>query len=115
MVSCILYYVVLFADTFKVDQLTGLLNRRSLYNFVTRNKNRKFSVISADLNCLKDINDTGGHRAGDDALKFLASVLLNAGGRKFHPYRVGGDEFVVIGKELQEAKIMEYINEVKLN
>jgi diguanylate cyclase (GGDEF)-like protein len=112
-VSCVLYYVVLYAETFKVDQLTGLLNRRSLYTDVEGMKNKPFSVISVDLNCLKDINDSQGHHAGDHALKSLADVLAANGGKDYCPYRVGGDEFIVLGKELDDGAIGRFIDALR--
>lgn len=112
-VSCVLYYIILYAETFKVDQLTGLLNRRSLYQFVSSNKNRRLSVISLDLNSLKKINDSEGHRAGDDALKRLATVLVDKSGPDYCAYRVGGDEFIIIGKEIHEEEIKLFIDELR--
>lgn len=112
-VSCVLYYTVLYAETFKVDQLTGLLNRRSLYLNVNRMKNKQFSVISVDLNCLKDINDSQGHSAGDNALKCLANILVANGENVYRPYRVGGDEFIILGKELKEEAIIRFLDDVR--
>lgn len=112
-VSCTLYYVIIYAETYKVDQLTGLLNRRSLYLNAERMKENQFSVISVDLNCLKDINDLQGHSAGDNALKYLSDVLKVNGGKKYCTYRVGGDEFIILGKELKYEAINKFIDEVR--
>ena len=99
-----------------VDLLTGLQNRNSMnYRvdlFVSGEKLVKapFGVIFADLNGLKQANDTGGHEEGDKLLK-KAGVVLNEVFDRYEIYRAGGDEFVVIApacpKELFEAKIAE--------
>jgi diguanylate cyclase (GGDEF)-like protein len=114
-VSCVLYYIVLYAETFKMDPLTGLLNRKSLYLYAGRMKNRQFSVISVDLNGLKEINDSQGHSAGDNALKCLADALAKNSGKNYCPYRVGGDEFLVLGKDLKEEAIQCFIDNVRNN
>ena len=54
-----------------------------------------FSIVMADMNFLKQINDNHGHKAGDLYLKGCCRMLCEA--FKHSPvYRVGGDEFVVI-------------------
>ncbi len=71
------------------DQLTGALNRRALERDFDGNK----SLMLVDLNYFKDINDTHGHRTGDDALVKAVEILRNENGEV---YRIGGDEFVVL-------------------
>jgi diguanylate cyclase len=50
----------------------------------------------ADLDGLKEINDTLGHRAGDRALAAMAAVIRESVRRIDTPARLGGDEFVVL-------------------
>lgn len=99
-VSCVLYYIVLYVDTFKIDSLTGLLNRRSLYEYINSRRGKEFAVISVDLNGLKAINDSYGHSAGDEALKTLANGLVSKADKKYRAYRTGGDEFIECVKNL---------------
>ncbi len=94
------------------NDLTGLPNRAALTDFLeyhafrngTRNQTVPaiVGVMVADLNGFKALNDTHGHAAGDDALKYFANVLEQAtqdvvqdAGRAMVG-RVGGDEFQVI-------------------
>lgn len=117
MISCTIYYIFLYIDSYKRDQLTGLLNRRSLYADVKRRSRQKFAVISMDLNNLKELNDTRGHAAGDEALKTLANVCLKACDRDTRVYRTGGDEFIAIAlrktPEQTEAYIQSVIDALK--
>jgi len=53
-------------------------------------------IICLDINELKDINDTYGHTAGDNALKTLAIRLEDSIKREDTVFRVGGDEFVIL-------------------
>jgi diguanylate cyclase (GGDEF)-like protein len=83
------------------DMLTGVQNRNAMNNRVSSIVEGgefltiPFGVIFADLNGLKNVNDTQGHSAGDLLLKKAALLLQE----HFHGegiYRAGGDEFVVI-------------------
>ena len=84
------------------DELTGLCNRRGFFtlaekqlSFAKRQK-KGFSMLYADVDNLKGINDTWGHQQGDLAL-IDASRLLRATYRDSDIIaRIGGDEFVVI-------------------
>jgi diguanylate cyclase (GGDEF)-like protein len=85
-----------------VDQLTGLLNRRGLEERAgalfeeMRNRSRPLTVLFADLDGFKGINDALGHHVGDTVLKKIAG-LINASIRDTDlAARYGGDEFVMI-------------------
>ena len=55
----------------------------------------KFAVVVCDLNGLKQINDTRGHKAGDDFIRAACSIICNV--FKHSPvFRIGGDEFAVL-------------------
>lgn len=78
------------------DQLTGLANRNAYEDYLAAaTKPVHHSVVFADLNKLKQYNDTYGHSAGDTYLQIFAHCLCAI----FHLescYRIGGDEFVII-------------------
>jgi diguanylate cyclase (GGDEF)-like protein/PAS domain S-box-containing protein len=77
------------------DFLTGLNNRRSLFEYLTAlDKNSKISLIMLDLDKFKGVNDTYGHAAGDEALEITSSVLKQCFSDGFIA-RLGGDEFIV--------------------
>jgi len=85
-----------------LDQLTGLLNRRGLEERASHlfrdvmNHDRPMSVLFADLDGFKRINDALGHHVGDAVLKKVAG-LINASIRETDvAARYGGDEFVVL-------------------
>ena len=52
-------------------------------------------IVYADVNGLKEINDTHGHQAGDEALQRVAHLLAKCYGSE-NAYRMGGDEFLVL-------------------
>lgn len=84
------------------DALTGLLNRKALDVRVQDAKphpNRRaetLSVIAADLDGLKAVNDSFGHEAGDDVLREVAAALAASIREGDLLYRLGGDEFLVL-------------------
>ena len=84
------------------DPLIPVANRRAFVRELTRTMSlserygHASSVVYIDLNDFKEINDTHGHRAGDEALKHIANVLLDNVRESDVVGRLGGDEFGVI-------------------
>jgi diguanylate cyclase (GGDEF)-like protein len=84
------------------DVLTGLPNRRSLVEHLERQlaiaerARAPLSVLMLDLDRLKEINDTHGHAAGDEALCAFARTLSATVRRSDLAARLGGDEFVIV-------------------
>lgn len=81
------------------DSLTGLLNRRYYNNMVECNFNNRKSAnttfIMIDIDSFKTINDTYGHHAGDEVLKYFADLLRSRFGRGDSIIRYAGDEFLL--------------------
>ncbi len=80
------------------DALTGLLNRRSFDKDIEalEKSDSSYSVIIADIDNFKKINDTYGHLIGDEILKMMGAVLQNYVRKDTKAYRYGGEEFVVL-------------------
>jgi len=95
-ISSVFYYVFLLSEENRRDALTGLFDRKTFYLDLDRFGKFVTGVIQVDMNGLKEINDTEGHLAGDEALKKLARALENNMQRNMYVYRVGGDEFTVL-------------------
>ena len=97
-----------------IDLLTGLYNRNKLNNVMNEildSRDALTSLIFLDINGLKKVNDEQGHIAGDILIKRAANVLIGV----FHNndiYRVGGDEFVIILKDVEKEKIDKYIDNI---
>lgn len=88
------------------DPLTGLPNRRYLNDHLNRTLTRAgrrsldVGLLHLDLDRFKEINDTLGHSAGDEALKLAAGAMSGALRRGDFLARVGGDEFAVVVTEI---------------
>ena len=110
------------------DSLTRLGNRRFLHEQLERELARSsrgrypVSMIILDLDDFKGINDTYGHRAGDDALKLVAEALRQPLRRSNTICRYGGDEFCVVIPECTTeeamgvaARLLEEVEKVGLD
>ena len=100
------------------DPLTGLPNRRGLYDFLSRLGGQggraeigTLAVMHVDLDHFKAINDTYGHEAGDgvlrEATRRMSSVIRDADILA----RLGGDEFVIISRGLTSLGSLERLAE----
>lgn len=84
------------------DPLTGLRNRRSFDIILasqvaaSRNSGQPVSLIIADIDHFKSINDRYGHPTGDEVLKWFAKVLANNVKGRDTVARYGGEEFAII-------------------
>lgn len=80
------------------DEMTGLLNRRGLYDLALRTMRRNVGHMAAllfvDMDGLKYVNDTFGHEAGDEAILAITRVLKDSLSSNCLIARLGGDEFV---------------------
>lgn len=79
------------------DALTGVGNKAAYNETAGRldNSPEPFAVAVFDINRLKQINDTYGHRAGDSYISGCSSILCQVFGSE-RIYRIGGDEFAVL-------------------
>ncbi|MFN8124404.1 MAG: EAL domain-containing protein [Thermoleophilia bacterium] len=82
------------------DALTGLANRTLLFErlreALATPSDRGPALLILDLDGFKDLNDTFGHRAGDEALRELGARLSQAAGEDAVVARLAGDEFAVL-------------------
>ncbi|MFC5568792.1 diguanylate cyclase domain-containing protein [Lysobacter yangpyeongensis] len=105
------------------DVLTGLPNRALFFErlraalAVAAREKRRFGVMSLDMDGLKPINDSLGHRAGDAAICEVAARIRHASRPADTVARVGGDEFGVIlaqvsGRERVQAHAQHLVARV---
>ena len=101
-----------------VDLLTGIYNRNAMNHRVDRYiagkepTPKEYGIVFADLNGLKQVNDNGGHIAGDKLLKDAAEVLRTT----FYDsdiYRAGGDEFMIIAVNISEDELEKRMEKLR--
>lgn len=95
------------------DALTGLLNRRAIYEHLSTGGTSDAGgdltrcVIKIDLDHFKEVNDTLGHSAGDRALVLVAETLSYQIREDDFVGRIGGDEFVILLDNPQSLSTVE--------
>ncbi len=86
----------------RVDELTGLLNRRAFEKDIVKEVSRvkrykcPLSLIMCDIDHFKEVNDTYGHTIGDKVLKHLAHIWKKSVREIDAIYRYGGEEFIIL-------------------
>ena len=97
-------------DQATTDPLTGLRNRRFLQEEFgplfdqQRRRGQDLSIVMLDLDNFKHLNDTRGHKAGDELLRFAGALVRGAIRPQDFAVRYGGDEFVLF---LPDASVEE--------
>ena len=94
------------------DALTGLPNRLLLHERLTqaiaqaKRSGHRVGVLFIDLDRFKNVNDTLGHRIGDELLKKVTAALSGALRETDLLARLGGDEFMVIVEDFDDPSVL---------
>lgn len=96
------------------DALTGLLNRRSLNPLLQgfASEAGPHSILFIDLDDFKKVNDSAGHRVGDDVLREISELLRRAVREHDKTVRIGGDEFVVLLRQCNSLQAAEVARKI---
>jgi diguanylate cyclase (GGDEF)-like protein/PAS domain S-box-containing protein len=104
----------------RTDPLTGLLNRRSFMDELTRRFDRlevdalPGALLFIDLDNFKALNDTRGHEAGDEALRIAGQLLRNLVRPTDLVARLGGDEFALWLDGAEELGAAERAEQIRV-
>lgn len=83
-----------------LDLLTGLISKADITNaaieYIDRQKLKGTSIAIVDVDYFKRVNDTFGHKRGDDVLRKVADIIKEEVGSNGLVGRIGGDEFFII-------------------
>jgi diguanylate cyclase (GGDEF)-like protein len=97
----------------RIDPLTGLLNRQHFDELMTQTlraaqrRNEPITFAYVDINDFKIINDTQGHKQGDQILQRVARCLKNSCRSVDYCFRYGGDEFCIIMPNCKKQEASE--------
>ncbi len=98
------------------DSLTGLYNRRFYEEAITRidrPENYPISIIMADVNGLKLVNDAFGHKVGDELLKRASEAIIGSCRNDDIAARWGGDEFIILLPKTDWASAKSIVEKTK--
>ncbi len=102
------------------DHLTGLANRRRFERQLEREVGRvlrferPFTLLMIDIDNFKNLNDTFGHDAGDDAIRRISRVLREGTRGIDLAARIGGEEFAVLLVETSQVAGMEVAERLRV-
>ena len=108
-------------DAVSKDYLTGLYNRiksdkvlEYQLNYAKR-YNNLFGIILIDIDFFKDVNDTYGHQVGDKVLCEFADILQNSSRETDTVARWGGEEFLIIAKNITKESVLALAEKLRVN
>lgn len=103
------------------DHLTGILNRRGLDNAFKRETSRSIRHRSPlcfallDIDNFKQLNDTHGHKVGDDALVYLVESVKDTTRPEDVVSRYGGEEFVILLPNTSLEEAVQILSRIRRN
>lgn len=98
------------------DTLTNLYNRRYFEDEITRfpeEWRKEFVVCMLDIDFFKKVNDTYGHKAGDDVLVHVSACLQETAGEKNMAVRWGGEEFIIYFPDQKTEQVYPAIEDLR--
>lgn len=103
-----------------IDPLTGLLNRRSMKEYLQKKEQEcrigrisNLSLAIGDIDFFKKINDTYGHECGDLVLKRLSELFLETMGEQGEISRWGGEEFLFVFDNINGDEALIILDEIQ--
>ncbi len=102
-----------------IDSLTGFYNRRKIEEILRNEMERArrygdpLSVIFVDIDNFKQINDTYGHRKGDEVLMKVADLIRRELRKTDFVGRFGGEEFVIILPETEPERAVRVAERIR--
>lgn len=114
-----LEYIAKIQDMAQNDFLSGLANRRDFFDAMqeyfkeAKKRNEPFALGLIDVDNFKQINDTLEHRVGDTVIVELAKTLKEHLLHDHFIARIGGDEFCLVLKDIEQKKALEFFLKLK--
>ncbi|MCX7911805.1 MAG: diguanylate cyclase, partial [Dehalococcoidales bacterium] len=105
----------------RIDELTDLLNRRSLDETIDNEISRHsryggvFTLAILDLDSFKKYNDTYGHPAGDRLLRKVGQIIRSSIRNVDYAFRYGGDEFAILLPQTHIADAQQVVERIRKN
>lgn len=103
----------------ETDVLTGLYNRRKLYESLieleTSNEEKPSGVLMIDIDNFKEFNDNYGHAMGDKCMNLIGEMLIKFSQNfRLSFYRYGGEEFVALAYGYSEQELLSIAESIRI-
>lgn len=100
----------------QIDGLTNIYNRRQFNKVYKRliYNNKKFSCIMLDIDHFKSINDTYGHKVGDEVIIGVCNEIKSVLDSDSSFYRYGGEEFVILIENKEKKDVINLAEKVRI-
>ncbi len=105
----------------RVDDLTGIYNRRAFQEFAeleiarSRRTGKPITIAFTDIDNFKNVNDSDGHQAGDRVLSQTADLMRSSVRAVDRVARFGGDEFVILLSDTDSAAAVNVMERLRLD
>jgi len=99
-------------DSAFTDALTGIPNRGA-FELLSNDLEDDYTLVMADIDHFKKVNDTFGHDAGDQVIKFVAKTLSDSIRPEDYCFRIGGEEFLLLLRGVNTEIITSRLNEIR--
>ncbi|MDR0293377.1 MAG: GGDEF domain-containing protein [Oscillospiraceae bacterium] len=102
-----------------IDPLTGLLNRRSMKEYLAsaheayEKTNHRYFIAIGDIDDFKQVNDTYGHDCGDEMILKVTETMTGRVGGSDQCARWGGEEFLILMRGIDEAQAYERVEDIR--
>jgi diguanylate cyclase (GGDEF)-like protein len=117
--ALLIIYVDILSGNLDTDAMTGLANRRKLAPVLKAYRktfpDKILGGIMIDVNAFKAINDTFGHKIGDEVLLEVADTLSRSVYRADHVFRLGGDEFLILAVLSKAEHLQVLMDKIREN
>ena len=103
----------------KTDLLTGIYNRRGLFNtiemlaHIAQRNSTAIGILMIDIDRFKEINDTHGHQKGDEIICWTANIIKQRIRSSDVVGRYGGEEFLVFLSPVEPAALEKIAEEIR--
>jgi len=119
-VSLLIVFISIEMRQIYRDYLTGAHSRRQLDDYIIyrtnlSHKSGPFAIAMIDMDDFKEINDTWGHHAGDEALVTFVKLIKDSVRRNDFVARYAGDEFVIVFDVEDKKSLDEVIERINRN
>jgi diguanylate cyclase (GGDEF)-like protein len=118
-ISSVLHYFKVERENAQIDFLTGISNRRHFEEMLSieiqrsDRYNHPLTIVYMDMDNFKAINDNLGHRAGDNFLTTISSIVNSTIRSTDFIARLGGDEFAILLVETNEDEAKKFIKKIQ--